>query len=135
MRNPYGAGRQSHGGGYVAIIRRGHPLADKRGRVLEHRYIAWEAGLFDDPALEVHHRNGDKLDNRLENLEVLTTAEHASRHARERGITNQWGHFPAKDHGTVGAYQRGCRCRECTQANTDACRRYRENRRRREAVA
>jgi hypothetical protein len=32
---------------------------------------------------EVHHRNGDWTDDRPENLEVLTRAEHAQRHPDE----------------------------------------------------
>ena len=32
--------------------------------------------------MHVHHRNGDKTDNRPENLEVLTASEHNRRHAR-----------------------------------------------------
>ena len=27
-------------------------------------------------------------------------------------------------HGTYNSYNRGCRCKECTKANTDKCRRY-----------
>ena len=31
----------------------------------------------------VHHKNGDKTDNRPENIEVMTRAEHSRRHMRE----------------------------------------------------
>ncbi len=41
----------------------------------EHRYV------MGFPAGEVHHKNGDKSDNRPENLEVLSSAEHALAHA------------------------------------------------------
>lgn len=32
----------------------------------------------------VHHINGDKLDNRIENLMVMTSSEHSRMHAKER---------------------------------------------------
>jgi len=46
----------------------------------EHRYI-WERAYGEIPiGYEIHHINGIKDDNRLENLELLTKAEHVQRH-------------------------------------------------------
>jgi hypothetical protein len=66
---------------YRKLNRPNHPLAMANGLVYEHRMIAWDAGLFDDPSWEVHHINGDPADNRLENLEALPSDVHHERHA------------------------------------------------------
>ena len=53
--------------------------------ILEHRHVM-EAFL--GKKLErndtVHHRNGDRQDNRLKNLEVMTNSEHVTMHMLER---------------------------------------------------
>ena len=48
----------------------------------EHRFI-YEA-LMGVSAQHVHHKNGNKLDNRIENLEGLTASEHTSQHTKAR---------------------------------------------------
>ena len=130
-RPNYGSGRQ-RSGEYVHLVKPGHPIADARGRVLEHRFLMWEAGLLTDPDDVVHHLNGVKDDNRKENLEVLDLAEHTRRHLQEQGyVTNQLGRFPTGTHSVAG-YKRGCRCGICTKANTDYRRAARARRRERE---
>ena len=53
-------------------------MADKRGRVYEHRLVvAQSIGRCLASDEEVHHANGDKLDNRLLNLRLLSKSEHA----------------------------------------------------------
>lgn len=100
VRPTYGSRRRVRSDGYIAVYEPEHPLANVGGYVAEHRKVAWDAGLFSDPALQVHHRNHDKTDNRVENLEVLDVAEHARRHAAEDGsITNQYGTFPLRRAG------------------------------------
>lgn len=46
--------------------------------------MAFEAGLIGkNDSRQVHHRNHDKLDNRLENLEVKTPRDHGLLHGDE----------------------------------------------------
>lgn len=79
-RNKNGVARIINAHGYIDIFEPSHPLARSNGYVGEHRLVAWAAGLLKDRHMEVHHRNGDKTDNRLDNLEVISHAEHTRRH-------------------------------------------------------
>lgn len=78
--------------GYRLLFEPDHPLAMADGYVYEHRKVAWDAGLLTDRSLVVHHRNGDRSDNRPENLEVKAQGEHVREHVTERGyVDNQYG--------------------------------------------
>lgn len=82
--------------GYIRVWQPNHPLASKDGYVLEHRKVAFDAGLWFEGCF-IHHKNHDKTDNRLENLEAKLPGEHGHDHAFERGWSrNQFGVFPVK---------------------------------------
>lgn len=63
--------------GYATVFEPQHPMAMKNGYVLVHRMMAYDAGKLTDRSMEINHINENKLDNRLENFEVLTKVEHA----------------------------------------------------------
>lgn len=65
--------------GYVLIHRKGHPNARKHTHyILEHRLVMEAAiGRLLLPEEVVHHRNGVKHDNRIENLQLFeSNGEH-----------------------------------------------------------
>lgn len=103
--NPIGKGGTEHHlftgkgkiQGYIAVYKPNHPAAYKSGSrvgyVLEHRLIMeGHIGRYLEPNECVHHINGIRDDNRIENLVVLTRSDHRSLHRKDDMITEETRH-------------------------------------------
>lgn len=107
----YGNGRAEHSCGYVKVWAPGHPMAYADGYALEHRKVLHDAGIPLPAGSHVHHINGDKRDNRIENLRVLLPGEHTDEHLPIGGrVINQYGVFtryrPSNNEGRAPSQRR-----------------------------
>ncbi len=82
--------------GYTKIrVGKSHPLSDPNGYCYEHILVWISAGddLKHDEIL--HHINGDRQDNRWENLQRMTRADH-NRHHNKSKTRDDKGRFVGK---------------------------------------
>ena len=81
------------GKGRFRIYRPDYPRCDKEGYATRAHVIWWLARGEPHPkGTCLHHKNHIKLDDRLDNLEVLLHAEHTILHCRLLGIPFQCAH-------------------------------------------
>jgi hypothetical protein len=73
-------------GDYNYVLCPEHPNASDAGYVLEHRVIMENyLGRVLNSNEVVHHKNHNKKDNRIENLEVMVNKEHCKLHGLLKG--------------------------------------------------
>lgn len=77
----YKGGKLLHKG-YVYLLSKGHLYGDRDGYVSEHRLVMEKfLGRYLGSKEIVHHKNGKRGDNRIENLELLKSqSEHMKEH-------------------------------------------------------
>lgn len=89
--NGYGH-KKKHNAGYVLVYAPKHPHAHRDGYIMEHTVIMERhIGRYLRANECVHHKNRNRADNRIENLELMDKHEHHVMHGKEirGGMTYQ----------------------------------------------
>jgi hypothetical protein len=68
--------------GYIFVLSPNHPSVNSAGYVFEHRLVMEKhIGKYLKPSEQVHHINGNRSDNRIENLQLFANiTEHMKFH-------------------------------------------------------
>lgn len=86
--NPlFKGGRRISNYGYVLVYKPNHPNARSDGYILEHRYVMSKhlgRELYDWEV--VHHKDDNKKNNDIENLEIMSRSDHTTLHNLEKTI-------------------------------------------------
>lgn len=70
LKNPnWNNGIRKHMSGYIFILHKNHPFCNSKGYIFKHRVVVEQhIGRYLTKIEVVHHINGIKTDNRIENL-------------------------------------------------------------------
>ena len=84
-KHPHWKGGRTISDGYILIFKPEHPYATKQGYVREHKLIMEkQLGRYLTRKEQIHHINGNKKDNRIENLILFENAiSHRNYHLLE----------------------------------------------------
>jgi uncharacterized protein (DUF1330 family) len=94
-------GRQVTDSGYILLFSPNHPFAHKR-YVKEHRLVMEKhLGRYLTKDEVVHHINGVRDDNRIENLHLMTNSSHQILHGLARTPKKQTKRPPARKEGLI----------------------------------
>lgn len=97
--------------GYIEIVCRNHPYKSKRNTVYEHRLIMEKhLGRHLTKEEVIHHINGIKDDNSIENLELTSNSLHIANHHKKEKKLNPF-RYRVED-GYWDKIGRGC-CKIC----------------------
>lgn len=76
--------------GYWRLLKKHYPFSNPKGNVYEHRYIMYiylsilnNKITYISKGYDVHHKNGNRLDNRIENLELIQSSTHSIIHQND----------------------------------------------------
>lgn len=107
-------GRTLTGNGYVRLRMPDHPMADSTGYVMEHRLrMAEHLGRVLSSNEHVHHKNSDRQDNRIDNLELLGADAHCAEHGTGRRYPDRKGRqWTAEQRAKVSASVKALRARQ-----------------------
>lgn len=93
-----GRARHKDPNGYIVVYYPEHPNAYRNGHVYYHR-IKMEnmLGRYLEPWEVVHHKDGNRRNNKKANLELITQSKHTKKHQEERGYVRGRGLCPICD--------------------------------------